>query len=90
MTAVRKLLNEIERELGMPDCDLNLLISKVFRPKKIHKNKAVFILKCANILTLGQLLEKSEEQILSHTNMGVITLNYIKEELAYLGLKLKD
>ena len=53
-------------------------------------NRALNIFKAENILTLNELLRKTENELLKLPNMGKTTLKEIKEELASKNLKLQD
>jgi DNA-directed RNA polymerase alpha subunit len=51
--------------------------------------RALNCLKADNILTLKDLLSKTENELIKIPNMGKLTLKHIKEELAKHNLKLK-
>ena len=51
--------------------------------------RALNCLKAENILTLKDLLSKTENELIKIPNMGKLTLKHIKEELAKHNLKLK-
>jgi len=42
-----------------------------------------------NLATLGELVQKSEEELLACQNFGQVSLNEVKERLSELGLKLR-
>ena len=52
--------------------------------------RALNCLQSENILTLNELLRKTENELLKLPNMGKTTLKEIKEELASKNLKLQD
>ena len=85
---VRKLLDAIEVELGIPIPDTDVHFSQVFRPKKIHFAKAVSTLNGGGVYRLSQLIGKTEKELLEFRNLGKTTVDYIKGELAHLGLTL--
>jgi len=50
--------------------------------------RAANCLNNANITTVGQLAQKTEQEMLKYRNFGKKSLNEIKEKLAALGLSL--
>jgi DNA-directed RNA polymerase subunit alpha len=50
--------------------------------------RAMNCLKNARIATIGELLKKSEDELLAYKNFGRVSLNEIKEKLTEMGLSL--
>ncbi|HWC91167.1 MAG TPA: DNA-directed RNA polymerase subunit alpha C-terminal domain-containing protein, partial [Pirellulales bacterium] len=66
----------LESKLNMPLADLNLSV------------RAGNCLVSENILTVRDLVSRSQDQLLEVRNFGETTLNEIKEKLTELGLRL--
>jgi DNA-directed RNA polymerase alpha subunit len=90
LAQIRRLVDEVEVEVGVVSPSLNTKILKVFRPMKTQKARAITILGRYGVYTLGQLVTKTEAELMLYRCMGKTTVEYIQRELIHLGLKLKD
>ncbi len=86
--ALRELsdtLREIEGQNKLPsDADLSIPIEKLGLSGRI-----VASLKRANVKTLGELVEKTESELLDMSNFGPTSLSKVVENLSNRGLELR-
>lgn len=52
--------------------------------------RALHVMECANIKTVGQLCEKTAEELLAYKNFGQEMLDEVNDSLQSIGLKLKE
>jgi len=74
--APEEYVSELERKLGMPIAQLELSV------------RAANCLESENIMTVGQLVRLSEEELLAIRSFGKTSLREVKRKLADLGLSL--
>jgi DNA-directed RNA polymerase subunit alpha len=74
--AAEEYVSELERKLAMPIAQLELSV------------RASNCLESENIMTVGQLVRKSEEDLLAIRSFGKTSLREVKRKLADLGLSL--
>ena len=77
-----------------------MIFGKLWRALKAQMNKLVIDLnmsvrsrKCMarlNIQTVGQLMQRTADELLSSRNFGVTSLNEIRAKLTEIGLKLRN